>query len=76
MSCIEEKGSLKDNPCSAQNAALFVDLLKNIFLFYTPSINNINIEPFDMSNTFCPHEVTLLLKIYSLEEEKTQERKS
>ena len=27
LSCIEGKGSLKDIQCSAQNAALFVDLL-------------------------------------------------
>ena len=31
MSCIEGKGGMKDIHCSAQNAALFVDLLWNIF---------------------------------------------
>ena len=30
-SCIEGKDGLKDKQSSAQNAALFVDLLKNIF---------------------------------------------
>ena len=31
FTCLEEKGGLKDIHCSAQNAALFVYLLYNIF---------------------------------------------
>ena len=31
LSCIEEKGGLKDIHCIAQNTALFVDILQNIF---------------------------------------------
>ena len=37
--CIEEKRGLKDFHCITQNAALFVDLLKNIFWRNKP-LNN------------------------------------
>ena len=38
LSCIEEKGGVKDNHWSAQNAALFVDLLWNIIYRSTKNI--------------------------------------
>ena len=41
LSCIEGKGGLKDIYCIAQNAALFVDLLWNIFCHNSPICQNV-----------------------------------
>ena len=48
MSCIEGKGGLKDIHCSAQHAALFVDILWKTYFF------KINIT--FLSNGFAPED--------------------
>ena len=42
MRCIEGKGGLKDIHCSSQNAALFVDQLKNLFFYHVVKIYVLN----------------------------------